>query len=214
MKKDPKLGAEVARQLRYRNIETPFCISEQQMAARETIAHSFTNIMKCLGLDLDDDSLKDSPNRVANMYIDEIFSGLNYENFPKCTTVENKMGYDEMVVITGINVSSNCEHHFVAIDGVAKIAYIPKKKVLGLSKFNRITNFFSRRPQIQERLTEQIYWALAYVLETDNIAVEIVATHHCVKSRGVMDNNSLTTTRKLGGCFMEPPVRAEFLNSK
>jgi GTP cyclohydrolase I len=214
MKKDPILGKTIGVHLRENDIETPFCISEQQVAARETIANSFTKIMQCLGLDLDDDSLKDSPFRVADMYMDEIFSGLNYDNFPKCTTVENKMGYDEMVIVTGINVSSNCEHHFVAIDGVAKIAYIPKKKVLGLSKFNRITNFFSRRPQIQERLTEQIYHALSYVLDTDDIAVEIVATHHCVKSRGVMDGSSLTTTRKLGGCFMDTAVRAEFLNSK
>ena len=146
------------------------------------------------------------------MYHHEIFWGLDYEAFPKCTTVNNKMKYDEMVIEKNINVQSNCEHHFVIIDGKATIAYIPKEKVLGLSKMNRIVEYFSKRPQIQERLTEQIYYALQYILETDNIAVLINAEHFCVKSRGVEDVGSSTITSKLGGCFKsDSSVRAEFM---
>jgi len=123
------------------------------------------------------------------------------------------MKYDEMVIERNVNVQSNCEHHFVVIDGVATVAYIPKQKVLGLSKINRIVEYFSKRPQIQERLTEQIYHALSYILETDNVAVVIDAQHYCVKSRGVEDTGSSTVTSKLGGCFKnEPAVRAEFMN--
>lgn len=168
-----------------------------------------------LGLDLADDSLMDTPRRVSKMFVDEIFYGLDYANFPKITTVENKMQYDEMLIIKGCQVSSTCEHHFVVIDGLAKIAYIPKDKVIGLSKINRIVKFFSKRPQIQERLTEQIFAALQFILKTDSIAVEIDATHFCVKSRGVEDSGSSTVTRKLGGVFMsKPEVRNEFLNTK
>lgn len=212
MKTDIKLGKEVHKHLHELGVETPM----QQILKNqeEIIRQSFSNIMDALGLDTFDDSLIDTPARVAHMYVNQIFSGLDYKNFPKCTTVENKMKYDEMVIINDITVNSNCEHHFVVIDGTAKIAYIPKKKVLGLSKFNRVVSFFSKRPQIQERLTEQIYYALAFILDTDDIAVEISAVHHCVKSRGVQDANSYTTTRKLGGCFKELEVRNEFLNSK
>jgi GTP cyclohydrolase I len=147
------------------------------------------------------------------MYVNEIFWGLDYDAFPKCTTVDNKMKYDEMVVERNVNVQSNCEHHFVVIDGLATVAYIPKQKVLGLSKINRIVEYFSKRPQIQERLTEQIYHALSFILETDNVAVVIDAQHYCVKSRGVEDTGSSTVTSKLGGCFKsDPAVRAEFMN--
>jgi GTP cyclohydrolase I len=147
------------------------------------------------------------------MYVNEIFWGLDYDAFPKCTTVSNKMRYDEMVIERNINVQSNCEHHFVVIDGLATVAYIPKDKVLGLSKINRVVEYFSKRPQIQERLTEQIYHALQYILGTDNIAVVIDAQHFCVKSRGVEDVGSSTTTSKLGGVFKsDPSVRLEFMN--
>jgi GTP cyclohydrolase I len=123
------------------------------------------------------------------------------------------MKYDEMVIERNVNVQSNCEHHFVVIDGVATVGYIPNQKVLGLSKINRVVEYFSKRPQIQERLTEQIYHALQYILDTDNIAVVIDAQHYCVKSRGVEDVGSSTVTSKLGGCFKtEPSVRAEFMN--
>jgi len=168
--------------------------------------------METLGLDLTDDSLEETPKRVAKMYTNEIFWGLDYEAFPKCTTVDNKMKYDEMVIERNVNVQSNCEHHFVVIDGVATVGYIPNEKVLGLSKINRIVEYFSKRPQIQERLTEQIYFALQYILDTDNIGVVIHAQHYCVKSRGVEDTGSSTVTSKLGGGFKtDPSVRAEFM---
>ncbi|NDG80080.1 MAG: GTP cyclohydrolase I FolE, partial [Synechococcaceae bacterium WB8_1B_057] len=160
----------------------------------EVIEQLFTQIMQALNLDLSDDSLAETPKRVAKMYVNEIFWGLDWEAFPKCTTVENKMKYDEMVIERNINVQSNCEHHFVVIDGVATVAYIPKDKVLGLSKINRIVEYFSKRPQIQERLTEQVFHALSYILDTANIAVVIDAQHYCVKSRGVEDVGSSTTT--------------------
>jgi GTP cyclohydrolase I len=179
----------------------------------DKIESHFTEIMRVMGLDLSDDSLIDTPKRVAKMYVNEIFWGLDYEAFPKCTTVDNKMKYDEMVIERNVNVQSNCEHHFVVIDGLATVGYIPKQKVLGLSKINRIVEYFSKRPQIQERLTEQIYHALQFILDTDNIAVVIDAQHYCVKSRGVEDVGSSTVTSKLGGCFKtEPSVRAEFMN--
>jgi len=169
--------------------------------------------MTMLGLDLNDDSLIETPKRIAKMYVNEIFWGLDYEAFPKCTTVDNKMKYDEMVIERNVNVQSNCEHHFVVIDGVATVGYIPNEKVLGLSKINRVVEYFSKRPQIQERLTEQIYYALQYILDTDNIGVVIDAQHFCVKSRGVEDVGSSTVTSKLGGVFKsDPSVRSEFMN--
>lgn len=169
--------------------------------------------MEALDLDLNDDSLIETPRRVAKMYVDEIFYGLDYELFPKCTTVDNKMQYDSMVVERNINVQSNCEHHFVVIDGSCHIGYIPKDKVLGLSKLNRIVQFFSKRPQIQERLTEQIYHALCYILGTDDVAVVIEASHYCVKSRGIQDVNSDTVTSRIGGTFLNDSiVRKEFFD--
>jgi GTP cyclohydrolase I len=166
-----------------------------------------------MGLDLSDDSLIETPKRVAKMYINEIFWGLDYDAFPKCTAVDNKMEYDEMVIERNVNVQSNCEHHFVVIDGLATVAYIPKNTVLGLSKLNRVVEYFSKRPQVQERLTEQVYYALQYILGTEDIAVVIDAQHYCVKSRGVEDINSRTVTSKIGGIFKrESSVRHEFLS--
>ena len=213
-KTDPVLGKEVHEHLVKCGVETPtipnFIDRKEKI---EKIEHHFTQIMNIMGLDLTDDSLVETPKRVAKMYINEIFWGLDYEAFPKCTTVENKMNYDEMVIEKNVNVQSNCEHHFVVIDGVATVAYIPNKKVLGLSKINRIVEYFSKRPQIQERLTEQVYHALQYILGTDNIAVVVDAQHYCVKSRGVEDVGSSTVTSKLGGCFKtDPAVRNEFMN--
>lgn len=213
-KSDPLLGRGVHEHLVSLNLETPMTekVSLNSKEKIDIISKNFTEIMNTLGLDLDDDSLYDTPRRVAKMYVNEIFWGLDYNKFPKCTTVENKMLYDEMVVERNINVQSNCEHHFVVIDGKATVAYIPNKTVLGLSKINRIVEFFSKRPQIQERLTEQIYHAISYILETDNVAVVINATHYCVKSRGIQDTGSSTITSKLGGVFKtDPSVRAEFM---
>jgi GTP cyclohydrolase I len=177
----------------------------------DIIESLFTDIMKTLGLDLTDDSLIETPKRVAKMYVNEIFWGLDYEAFPKCTTVDNKMHYNEMVVERNVNVQSNCEHHFVVIDGLATVAYVPKQRVLGLSKINRIVEYFSKRPQIQERLTEQIFHTLQFILDTEDVAVLIDAQHYCVKSRGVEDTGSSTVTVRLGGGFKNhPEVRNEF----
>ncbi len=213
-KTDPVLGQEVHEYLDKMGVETPSISNDIERKDKiDKIEQHFTSIMQTLGLDLTDDSLIETPKRVAKMYVNEIFWGLDYEAFPKCTTVENKMKYDEMVIERNINVQSNCEHHFVVIDGVATVGYIPKQKVLGLSKINRIVEYFSKRPQIQERLTEQIYYALQYILDTDNIGVVLDAQHYCVKSRGVEDVGSSTVTSKLGGCFKnDPSVRSEFMN--
>lgn len=212
-KTDPELGLAVHNHLVKCGVETP--VIENNLDRKEKIGlieQHFTEIMKTLGLDLSDDSLMETPKRVAKMYTNEIFWGLDYEAFPKCTAVDNKMKYDEMVVERNVNVQSNCEHHFVVIDGFATVAYIPNQKVLGLSKINRIVEYFSKRPQIQERLTEQVYHALQYILETDNIAVVINAQHFCVKSRGVEDTGSSTVTSKLGGVFKtDNNVRTEFM---
>lgn len=210
---DPALGQLVHEHLVKCGVETPYQdngIDRKQKI--QLIESSLKVILETLGLDLSNDSLTETPNRVAKMYVNEIFWGLNYDAFPKCTTVNNKMNYDEMVIERSVNVQSNCEHHLVVIDGIGTIAYIPNKKVLGLSKINRVVEYFSKRPQIQERLTEQIYYALQYILETDNIGVVIHAQHFCVKSRGVEDTGSSTITSKLGGVFKtDPNVRTEFM---
>ncbi len=172
-----------------------------------------TDVVSTLGLDLTDDSLAETPHRIAKMYVHEIFSGLDYQKFPKLSLIENKMGANEMVKVRDIDLTSTCEHHFVTIDGTAKVAYIPKDKIIGLSKINRVVRFFGQRPQVQERLTRQILVALQALLETEDVAVSIDATHYCVKSRGVQDTNSQTSTTALGGCFQENiHTRAEFLN--
>ena len=211
-KTDPELGQKVHEHLVKMGVETPTVNNAIERKAKiEIIENAFTNIMLTLGLDLDDDSLMETPNRVAKMYVNEIFWGLDYDAFPKCTAVDNKMKYNEMVCERNINVQSNCEHHFVVIDGLATVAYVPNQKVLGLSKINRIVEYFSKRPQIQERLTEQVFHALQYILETEDVAVMIDAQHYCVKSRGVEDTGSSTVTSKLGGGFKsDPAARAEF----
>jgi GTP cyclohydrolase I len=212
-KTDPELGQRVHEHLVKMGVETP--IKQRNLDRKEKIdiiAGNFTEIMRALGLDLTDDSLIDTPNRVAKMYVNEIFYGLDYEAFPKCTTVENKMKYNEMVVERNVNVQSSCEHHFITISGLATVAYVPKDKVLGLSKINRIVEYFSKRPQIQERLTEQIFHSLCYILETEDVAVMIDAKHYCVAARGVEDTGSSTTTCRLGGGFKtDPAARQEFL---
>ena len=178
----------------------------------EKIAGHFREIMLTLGLDLTDDSLKETPRRVAKMYVHEVFSGLCATNFPKITSIENKLGYNEMVTVKDVSIISVCEHHFVTIDGRATISYIPKNRVLGLSKINRIAKFFARRPQVQERLTKQIADSLSFVLETDDVAVCIRAKHYCVVQRGVEDAASLTVTSDLRGAFREDlRTRQEFL---
>ena len=212
-KTDPALGKKVHEHLMSVGVETP--VIDNGLTRKEKIdliQRNFSEIAATLGLDLNDDSLTDTPKRVAKMYVNEIFWGLDYAAFPKVTVVDNKMQYNEMVVERGISVQSYCEHHFVNIDGLATVAYIPNNKVLGLSKMNRVVEYFSRRPQIQERLTEQIYHALSFILETENVALTIDAKHFCVKSRGVEDTECSTVTSRLGGNFKaHPEVRAEFL---
>jgi len=195
-------------------LETPMIetgLSSEQKYER--IKGLMTEVIDTLGLDLRDDSLAETPHRISKMYVREIFSGLDYTKFPRLSLIENKMGANEMVKVRDIDLTSTCEHHFVTIDGVAKVAYIPGDKIIGLSKINRIVRFFAQRPQVQERLTRQILVALQTLLSTENVAVSIDATHYCVKSRGVMDSNSQTSTTALGGCFIDNiHTRAEFLN--
>lgn len=194
---------------------TPFTdtgLSDEEKIAR--IAEHFREIMEILGLDLENDSLRDTPKRVARMYVRETFRGLSREHFPKITVVANEMQYDQMVVVRDVNIMSMCEHHFVTIHGRAHIAYIPKHRVIGLSKINRIAQYFSRRPQVQERLTKQIADCLEYVLGTDDVAVYLNAKHFCVISRGIEDVNSSTVTSDLRGAFKShPETRAEFLRA-
>lgn len=179
----------------------------------EKIKYHFAEIMQILGLDLTDDSLKETPQRVAKMYVKEIFGGLETKNFPRITTIENKMQYDQMVCVQNIEVMSVCEHHFQTIDGFATVAYIPNHKVIGLSKLNRIVEYFARRPQVQERLTKQIADCLEYLLDTEDVAVHINARHYCLVARGVQDSRSSTTTSDLRGAFKkQSATRSEFLS--
>lgn len=204
---------KVKEALMARGLETPLVdngLSTEEK--RERISALMSQMMETLGLDLRDDSLYKTPSRVGKMFVDELFCGLDYRNFPDITVIENKMQVDEMIKVKDISFTSTCEHHFMVIDGVAKVAYMPSNKIIGLSKINRIVRFFGRRPQVQERLTQQILVALQTILETKNVAVTITATHYCVKARGVQDPTSSTTTTALGGHFKtNPSSRHEFL---
>lgn len=194
---------------------TPTPVIDNGLSAEkkiEIIAEKFRDILSTLGMDLNNDSLRDSPQRIAKMYVNEIFKGLDAANFPKITVIENDMEYDQMLVVRDITVISTCEHHFVTIEGKATVGYIPKGKVIGLSKINRIVDFFARRPQVQERMTKQIADCLKLVLDTDHVAVHINAKHYCVVSRGVEDASSTTITTDLRGDFRnDPRTRTEFL---
>jgi len=216
-KTDGNLGLSVHKYLLEKGIETPGVNSGNRLDRKEQIEfieyHIREIMTKGLGLDLRDDSLMETPNRVAKMFINEIFWGLEVDAFPKATTVDNKMSYDEMVCERNIMVQSFCEHHLLPINGGATVAYIPNKKVLGLSKINRIVEYFSRRPQIQERLTQQIALTLQFILHTPNVAVLIDAKHDCVRMRGVGDPCSDTVTNFLGGSFKtDSALRLEFMS--
>lgn len=174
------------------------------------IEQHFEVIMKELGLDLTDDSLQGTPHRVAKMFVKEIFSGLNPDNKPKISVFDNSYNYDKMLVEANISFNSTCEHHFLPIVGKAHIAYVSSGKVIGLSKLNRIVDYFSRRPQVQERLIMQIFNELKTVLETDNVMVVIEATHLCVSSRGIKDESSYTSTLQYGGVFNQKEFRDDF----
>lgn len=218
-KTDPVLGEQVREHLLKVGLETPMIYDQVKVKSDKkikNIAKHFTAIMEELGLDLTDDSLTDTPNRVAKMYVREIFYGLDYDSFPKCTRIENKMGQNNSFVLErNVNVQSNCEHHFVIIDGKATVAYIPRKTILGLSKLNRIVQFFSKRPQVQERLTEQIAETISFITGSPDVAVYIEGVHYCVKSRGIQDTTSSTMTLATRGVFAEEKseLRREFLNS-
>ena len=199
----------------FTGLETPmkkdaFKLTDEEKKSKISIL--FEEIMDVMGLDLTDDSLKGTPERVAKMYIDEIFSGLNPENKPKIALFENKYRYNQMLVEKNITFYSNCEHHFVPIIGKAHLAYISSGKVIGLSKLNRIVQYFAKRPQVQERLTNQIANELSKILGTDDIAVIIDAKHLCVSSRGIKDESSATVTSYYGGVFNDSKKITELQN--
>jgi GTP cyclohydrolase I len=196
------------------SVDTPMRAGAFDQSEDEKIAaieERFAEIMDILGLDLTDDSLRGTPKRVAKMYVKEIFNGLNPANKPKMALFENKYKYNEMLVVKNISFYSNCEHHFVPIMGKAHIAYISNGNVVGLSKLNRLVDYFAKRPQVQERLTMQIAKELQKDLGTDDVAVLIDAKHLCVASRGVEDDTSSTVTAFYGGKFKDEKVREEFL---
>ncbi|WP_205957992.1 GTP cyclohydrolase I FolE [Flavivirga algicola] len=197
------------------SVETPLRLDAFDKSDNEkikNIEHHFEIIMKELGLDLTDDSLSGTPYRVAKMYVKELFYGLDPKNKPKLSTFENKYGYNKMLVEQNITIDSACEHHFLPITGHAHIAYLPKDKVVGLSKINRLVDYYAHRPQVQERLSLQILRDLQNVLETKDVMVMISAKHLCVSSRGIKDKDSFTTTVEYGGCFENKVYRDEFLN--
>lgn len=207
-------AAKVREALRQKGIETPMIVLDESKDERRThIEQHMREVLRLIGLDLRDDSIEETPARLAKMFVDEIFSGLDYANFPKITNIANRMKVSEMVLVNDVTLTSTCEHHFVAIDGMVSVAYYPKKWVIGLSKINRVVAFFAQRPQVQERLTEQILLAFQTILETDDVAVYVKATHFCVKCRGIKDANSYTVTSAFGGVFLEDrETRKEFLS--
>lgn len=197
------------------NIETPLKANAFDMADADKIAiiqEHFEKIMDTLGLDLEDDSLKGTPKRVAKMFVQEIFGGLHPDRKPSASTFENKYNYGEMLVEKNIVVYSTCEHHFLPIVGRAHVAYISKGRVIGLSKMNRIVDYFAKRPQVQERMTKQIVAALQEALGTDDVACVIDAKHLCVNSRGIRDIESSTVTAEFGGSFQEEEKKRDFLD--
>lgn len=215
---DPELGLKVNEYLTAKGINTPMVIGHN-LTPQEKVDHieGLTDeMLRTLGLDLEDDSLAETPRRVAKMYVNEIFSGLRTDTFPKCTRIENKFVHgEEFVSERNITLFSDCEHHLRPIIGVAHVAYIPRQYVLGLSKMNRIVHYFARRPQVQERLNEQIAHTLAMICDTPDVIVMIEAGHTCVSQRGVQDTNSTTATLTALGAFAEREshLRREFVAS-
>lgn len=213
MSKFTKEALQVKHALISKGLENPFfnCFKDTKQT-KVLIAKYIQKIMGLLNLNLTNDSLSKTPLRIARMYIEEIFSGLNYANFPKITVIKNITKINEMIIIDDIIFHSICEHHFLIFEGKATVAYIPEYVLIGLSKINRIVNFFSKRPQIQERLTRQILIALQILLSTKNVAVSIRARHFCVRARGIKDSKSNTKTLAFGGKFRNQlHLRNEFL---
>lgn len=198
------------------NINTPLLPDAFDKTDAEKIVNiqvHFKKIMEELGLDITDDSLSGTPYRVAKMYVKELFYGLNPANKPKLSTFDNKYGYRKMLIEQNITLDSSCEHHFLPITGFAHVAYIPEEKVIGLSKLNRLVDYYAHRPQVQERLCLQILNDLQEVLKTKSVIVMISAKHLCVSSRGIKDKNSFTTSLEYGGQFEDKGCRDEFLNA-
>ena len=204
-------GALVSTAVKHHLRPVPKMLSDEEKM--EVIKEHFGKIMETLGLDLTDDSLSNTPQRVAKMFVKEVFSGLDERNFPAITTFDNNYGYSEMLVEKNINLHSFCEHHFLPIIGKAHVAYFPGKKVVGLSKLNRLVEYYAKRPQVQERLTMQIAQGMQEVLGTEDVAVYIEADHQCVAARGVEDTESSTVTSYYGGRFKRTEERQAFVNS-
>jgi len=208
---NPELGKDIHDILEAKALETPMTRPSTIGGPFNAIRSAHETTMQALGLDLTDDSLMETPMRVAKMYTEELFYGLDYNNFPNATAFENKPKYNQMLA-TNCTVQSFCEHHFLPFIGTAHVAYIPGEKFLGLSKFSRIVDFFARRPQVQERLTCQIWEALAHILGTEDVAVYIEAEHYCAKIRGVKEPCGMTVTSQVRGKFFtEPTLRNEFM---
>jgi GTP cyclohydrolase I len=205
--KDPVLGQKVAQYLASLGIDNPI----KAPMDSGLVTQSITDLIKGLGIIPDDDSIQKTPERVARFFVNELFYGLDYNNFPKITFNHNQYGYQDPVISKNISFKSTCEHHLVTISGEAFVAYIPKDNVIGLSKINRVVNFFARRPQVQERATLQIFHALAYILQTEDIALLIKASHHCITMRGVSDHNVENITYQFGGQFTNPEMKRNFL---
>lgn len=215
-KVDSELGIRVHEELVRLGVETPMLLQPQLPINEkiQQIQEHMAAVMDILGLDRSDESLCNTPQRVAQMMVEESFCGLDYARFPKCTKISNKMNYRGSYVLEkNITIYSTCEHHLVPIIGYAHIAYIPRNYILGLSKLNRIADFFARRPQVQERLTEQIRAAIAFVTETEDVAVQVEASHLCVRSRGIRHTDSTTCTFSGTGVFMgkDSSARQEFI---
>ncbi|MGV6989293.1 GTP cyclohydrolase I FolE [Testudinibacter sp. P80/BLE/0925] len=207
-------AAKVRDALLAKGIETPMkSVGLSLEQRRKQIEKHMREVLQLIGLDLTDDSIEETPVRMAKMYLDEIFTGMDYANFPKITNIRNRMKVSEMVLVNDVTLTSTCEHHFVTIDGKVSVAYYPKDWVIGLSKINRVVAFLAQRPQVQERLTEQVLTALQTILQTEDVAVYVKATHFCVKCRGIKDTNSYTVTSAFGGVFLEDrETRKEFLS--
>lgn len=207
--KDPQLGNSVNEKLLRLNVEHPI-ISKFNL---QEIKDGISKIISGLGLSLDCESIKESPERITKFYVNELFSGLDYNNFPKITFNHNNYNYSEPVISRNISFKSTCEHHFVTINGKAFVAYIPKDKVIGLSKISRIVEFFSKRPQVQERATLQIFHTLSFILDTEDVALIIKAEHHCITMRGVTDRDVDNITYKFGGQFLNEALKQQFYSS-
>lgn len=210
---NPSLGQDIHKMLLAKGLENPVDFDAVKVYSVDSLEKSFDLVCEQLGLSHTDPSTEGTPRRLAKMYKNEICFGLNYDNFPACMVTPNDGQLDEIVVVQDITVTSLCEHHFMPVMGRAHVAYIPGSRLLGLSKFNRLVEFFARRPQLQERLGQQILATLQHILGTDDVAVIISAEHLCVKFRGIQDQCSSTTTSHMAGRFRNvPEVRAELLN--